>query len=176
MRAGMAGQGRLVRAGVLVALACAAASLTACAVAAATAGEVHRDFAKVLVATQELAGGAWEIRDDPVARSCVSSPGVNGFQVPALRIASGPDSVTPTEIASAVAEQWTTLGYEVTRLQTNGGPAAGPAGGLAGVSDDAPAIAEVQARGGDGEYLIFRASDQAMTIQGESACTAPAVG
>ena len=41
---------------------------------------------------------------------------------------------------------------------------------------DGPDVVEVQARGDEGEYLIFRASDQAMTIQGESACVASAEG
>ena len=76
MRAGMAGRGRLARAGMVVALACAAASLTGCAVAAATADEVHRDFTRVLVTTQELVGGDWEVRDDPASRACANSRGV----------------------------------------------------------------------------------------------------
>ena len=156
----MAGQGRLVRAGVLVALACAAASLTACAVAAATAGEVHRDFAGVLITTQELVGGDWEVRDDPVSRTSVSSRGGPGVQIPALRVAPGAPLVGPADAARAVAEQWTALGYEVTEAPPL----------------DAAHVVEVQASGDEGEYLIFRASDQAMTLQGESACAASAQG
>mgnify|MGYP003559191273 FL=1 len=160
MRAGMAGRGRLARAGMVVALACAAASLTGCAVAAATADEVHRDFTRVLVTTQELVGGDWEVRDDPDSRACANSHGVAGLQVPALRVAAGTSPTGPADAARAVAEQWSALGYEVTQTPTL----------------DGPDVVEVQARGDEGEYLIFRASDQAMTIQGESACVASAEG
>ncbi|MCA0217991.1 MAG: hypothetical protein LCH43_11640 [Actinobacteria bacterium] len=142
----------------VVALACAAASLTGCAVAAATADEAHRDFAGVLVTTQELVGRDWEVRDDPDSRACANSHGVAGLQAPALRVAAGASRAGSADAARAVAEQWTALGYEVTQTPT-----------LAG-----PDVVEVQARGDEGEYLIFRASDQAMTLQGESACVASA--
>lgn len=144
----------------VVALACAAASLTGCAVAAATADEVHRDFARVLVTTQELVGGDWDVRDDPDSRACANSHGVAGLQVPALRVAAGASPTGSADAARAVAELWTALGYEVTQTPT-----------LA--RED---VLEVQARGDDGEYLIFRASDQAMTLQGESACVASSEG
>lgn len=124
---------------------------------AATAGEVERDFAEVLGSTQELAGGAWENRDDPTARACSSPFGVAGQQVPALRIAATPAGTSPGGVAGSVGEHWVELGYTVTTV---------PPG--------EPAVSQVQARGSAGEYLIFRVSLEAMTLQGESACvTAP---
>lgn len=138
-------------------LACAAASLSGCALPAATAGEVERDFADVLASTQELAGGTWENRDDPTARACSSPFGVAGQQRPALRIAVTPAAASPDDVAQAISELWVELGYTVTTV---------PPG--------KPAVSQVQARGSEGEYLIFRVSLEAMTLQGESACvTAP---
>ena len=160
MRTGTVGRGRLARAGVVVALACAAASLTGCAVAPATAGEVHRDFARVLLTTQELVGGEWEVRDDPVARACANSRGVAGLQVPALRVSAGAPPTGTADAARAVAEQWTALGYTVTEAPPL----------------DGAGVVEVQARAYEGEYLIFRASVEAMTLQGESACAASTQG
>lgn len=134
----------------LVLSALALATLTGCSIGSATAGELSGNFASTLAETELLLDSRWEIRDDPVVRACTTSGGIAGTRSPALRIATG--TFDGPLITDSVAAAWTAWGYGVTVTE------------LATVS-------EVQARGLEGEYLIFRVSDAAATLQGESACT-----
>ena len=109
-------------------------------------GEPTADFFVVLAATQDLAGGAWSVQDDPTARSCVLPDGSEGETFSALRISSMPAAALNT-----VAAAWEDYGYSVDRASI------GPVSQLIGTND---------ASG----VLIFRVSERAMTLQGESDC------
>lgn len=140
---------------VVIALAYAAAMTGAVGPAKAdplTVDEVRQDFSETLAATQELVGGTWDARDDPFPRSCAEL-GASGQQIPALRI--GAPAADPAAAAEAVEAAWTGWGYTVSQT-------AGASMGLE--------VIELQAEGEAGGYLILRLSDQASTLQGESAC------
>ena len=96
---------------------------------------------------QQIAGGSWQSQDDPDSRGCTLPDGTSGRAYSVLRIASDPSA---TAIPLLTGE-WTGLGYEVERAEI------GP-------------VTQLIATSADGELLIFRASDRAMTLQGESEC------
>ena len=104
------------------------------------------DFFVVLDATQDLAGGSWSVQDDPTARGCVLPDGSEGETYSALRISSMPAAALNT-----VAAAWEDYGYTVDRASI------GPVSQLIGTNDTSG-------------VLIFRVSDRAMTLQGESDC------
>ncbi|MDP3209886.1 MAG: hypothetical protein Q8M65_12125 [Rhodoglobus sp.] len=139
-------------------------ALTGCSIAPATASELSNTatFAENLTATQALVGGDWQVRDDPTGRSCSTLTGELGESTPALRIrviapATPPTLEVPASAvsAAAVASAWTRWGYVVTEHANQ-----------LSVGE----VVEVQARLESGEYMVFRAGDKAMTLQGESGC------
>ncbi len=149
---------------VLVAALFVAPLLSGCSIDPATAHEITPTgtFSENLDATQVLVGDDWQVRDDSTARSCALPGGGTGTTTSALRISVlvAPDAQAKTApsaavATAAVASAWTQWGYTVTEnvSQTSIGE-----------------VAQVQATRADGEYLIFRASAAALTVQGESAC------
>ena len=131
--------------------------LSGCSIAPATADELppRLSFAENLDATQTLVGGEWQVRDDPSGRYCSLPSGGSGQSTPALRIgAVSAETPEPSVVAAAVASAWKRWGYAVTQSVR-----------ALSIGE----VAEVQASGASGEYLIFRASDNALTLQGESA-------
>ncbi len=104
------------------------------------------DFFAVIDATQDLAGGQWDVQDDPTSRGCVLPDGTEGETFSALRI-----SVMPAVVLNSVAAAWEDYGYSVDRESI------GP-------------VNQLVATNSTSEVLIFRVSDRAMTLQGESEC------
>ena len=95
--------------------------------------------------TQELIGGVWSNLDDPNSRGCILDADV-GRTFSALRTA------TPVaDPSAAVAAAWEEAGYTVDSTEI------GPVAQLVGTNAGAA-------------LLIFRLSDRAMTLQGESEC------
>ena len=95
--------------------------------------------------TQQLIGGVWSNQDDPNSRGCILGDDT-GRTFSALRIA------TPiADPSSAVAAAWEDAGYTVDSTEI------GPVSQLIGTNAGAA-------------LLIFRLSDRAMTLQGESEC------
>ena len=141
--------GRLLRraAPALVALV-GATALIGCAPAGPTPAQARVDFYRDLDHTQDLLGGTWENLDDPTPRGCLAGWWSEGVQYPALRIGSAPSSVD--RALSAVSEAWTQWGLRVE--QTPVGDAI-----------------ELQGRRSDA-LLVFRVTDQGMTLHGHSEC------
>jgi hypothetical protein len=126
--------------------------LAGCAVPAAwgmTAGDARTHLVRAVDETEALTGGSWQSSDDTVPRECVIPPWTAGERSSALRIGTPP--IDPQEAADTVDAAWRSWGYEVTRAAID-------------------SVAEVQGRFG-GELLIFRASEFAMSLQGESECS-----
>ncbi|WP_150306754.1 hypothetical protein [Planctomonas psychrotolerans] len=135
---------RLLPAALLITL----CSVTGCAGAGETSEESRTRFYTALDTTQEALGGRWDNRDDPTPRGCPLPLWVRGETYPALRVGPIPDDVTVTlDAAHAALEE---LGYEV-----DGGE----------VGD----VLELQGKRGS-EIVIFRITDDGMTLQGESSC------
>ncbi|PJJ71809.1 hypothetical protein CLV46_1362 [Diaminobutyricimonas aerilata] len=110
--------------------------------------EARDRFTTVLDDTQNEVGGEWENVDDPTARNCTIPLFVDGTRYPALRLADAPRDAS--EAAAAVTEYWQGLDYRVDSTA---------------VGD----VTELQGSG-RGEVLVFRVSDDGMTLQGESEC------
>jgi len=128
------------------------ASLAGCALHAPSAvedEEARERFVALLDVTQSAAGGTWSVRDDPTPRQCIIPLWVTGERFPALRLADAP--VSPARAADRVEEAWREHGLEVTVTE---------------VSD----VVELKGESAAGELLLFRASDSAMTLTGESEC------
>jgi hypothetical protein len=125
--------------------------LGGCAIAPAW-GMTVADARTHLDGTQEAAGGSWSNQDDPVLRGCDIPPWSTGERSSALRI--GTPAADPEQVVETVARTWLDWGYRVTRQEIG-------------------VVTEVQGRFGD-ELLVFRVSDAAMTLQGESECVATA--
>lgn len=106
------------------------------------------EFLAVIDDTQRLVGGVWENQDDPNSRGCVLADGSAGRTFSALRIAASPVNA----VQSSVAASWEDLGYSVETMTV------GP-------------VIQLIGTGELGEQLIFRLSDRAMTLQGESSCS-----
>ena len=133
-------------------LALATIGLSGCAVTSGSglsAQDAGEAFRQVLDDTQRAVGGQWEVHDDPTARGCIIPLWVEGERYPALRIGTPPTAANTA--LDLVEEFWTELGYAVASTQ---------------VGD----ATELQTTGDHGESLIFRVSDSAMTLQGESEC------
>ncbi|MER3387102.1 MAG: hypothetical protein RIC81_12415 [Microcella pacifica] len=111
--------------------------------------EARERFVALLDDTQAAAGGSWSVRDDPTPRECLIPLWVTGERFPALRLAEAP--VSPALAADRVEEAWRAHDLEVT---------------LTEVSD----VIELKGESAQGELLLFRASDSAMTLTGESEC------
>lgn len=111
--------------------------------------EARAELYDVLDETQELVGGSWDNQDDPTARGCVIPIWVDGEKYPALRIGSPPDD--PQVALAAILDAWDEWGFTVEKTI---------------VGD----VNELQAHNSYNELLIFRVSDDAMTLQGESEC------
>lgn len=125
--------------------------LAGCAVPAAwgmTADDARTHLVRAVDDTEDVVGGLWQDSDDPVPRGCIPSPWTTGERSSALRI--GTPSEDPRAAADLVDAEWRSWGYEVSRLALE-------------------SVVEVQGRFG-GELLIFRASEFAMSLQGESEC------
>lgn len=114
-----------------------------------SAVEARSDLYAALDDTQEVVGGQWENRDDPTARGCIIPLWVDGEQYPGLRIGTAPDDVDGT--LKTVIEAWDEWGYRVEQT-------------LVG------SVNELQGRNSLDQLLIFRVSDDAMTLQGQSEC------
>ena len=95
--------------------------------------------------TQELIGGVWSNLDDPDSRGCIIGDDA-GRTFSALRTAH-----PVADPSAAVAAAWEDAGYTVESTEI------GPVSQLIGTNAGAA-------------LLIFRLSDRAMTLQGESEC------
>lgn len=127
--------------------------LAGCATAPAwgvTTEDARAHLLRAVDETQEAAGGSWRSEDDPVPRGCDILPWSAGERSSALRI--GTPSSDPSATVELVASTWLDWGYSVTQHAIG-------------------TVTEVQGRFGD-ELLVFRTSDAAMTLQGESECVA----
>jgi hypothetical protein len=125
--------------------------LCGCAIpqaSAATPEQAVDDFYSVIDETQAAVGGAWENLDDPTARGCVQFWG-EGESFPALRLGDAPNN--RSSALDAVVDAWRALGYRTEKNMIG-------------------QVAEIQGRSASDELLIFRVSDTAMTLQGESEC------
>lgn len=130
---------------------CMVPAHTATSPDASTLAEARSDLYAALDDTQRLIGGQWSNQDDPDSRGCAigDSP---GRTYSALRIA---DPVA--DPLSAVTAAWEGDGYSVERLEI------GPVSQLTGTNAGAA-------------LLIFRLSDRAMSLQGESECRPASTG
>lgn len=142
---------RLVR----VALACAAlgsvsGSLAGCVQGSGLSSDDARmRFYSVLDATEIALGGSWENRDDPTSRGCVIPLWIDGDRFPGLRISEAPGD--PDTAAATVTEAWSEWDYEVDRSEIGG-------------------AIELRGQNAVDEQLVFRVTEDAMTLQGESEC------
>jgi hypothetical protein len=138
-----------------VTLAAAAAvvfCLSGCVVApgsGVTPDEARDRFIGVLDSTQEALGGSWENFDDPTARNCTIPLWVEGIRFPGLRLGAAPDS--PKTALETVEQHWDALDVASERTE---------------VGD----VTEVRGSSPTGDLFIFRANEDAMTLQGESEC------
>jgi hypothetical protein len=141
-------------------------ALSGCALSAGSglsADKARDAFTLILDETQTAVGGQWENRDDPTARGCTLPLWVEGERFPALRIspqleaADNADSSEDTahvdagDAVETVRAVWKDLGLTVKSATVG-------------------KATELQATGEHGESLIFRVSDNVMTLQGESEC------
>jgi len=110
--------------------------------------EARDRFLAVIDETQRLVGGVWQVDDDPTPRGCSIPIAVSGERYPALRVSENPRG---TGHADRVEQAWEDNGLEVERSL---------------VGD----VVEIKAESDAGEVYLFRVSDQAMTLQGESEC------
>lgn len=136
----------LAAAGVLV------VSLSGCAIkpaSAVTDDEARDRFFSALDETQTLVGGQWQVLDDPTPRECVIPLWVGGERYPALRVGDAPLSVVLA--ANRVETAWNEQGMRVTRT-------------------DVGNVVEVKGESANGELMVFRVSDSASTLLGESEC------
>lgn len=127
-------------------------SLSGCALQSpseASDAEARDRFIAVLDEAQRTVGGAWDVQDDPTSRDCVVPVWVAGHRYPALRVGDAPRSVDRS--ADAVERLWRDEGMTVER---------------AVVGD----VIEVKATSEFGELYVFRVSESASTLQGESEC------
>lgn len=111
--------------------------------------EARSQLYAVLDETEQTVGGDWENQDDPTARGCVIPLWVEGELYPALRIGPPPRDVAVT--LDTVARAWVEWGYSVRQAK---------------VGD----VVELLGRSSVQELIVFRVSDEAMVLQGESEC------
>lgn len=113
-----------------------------------TDAEARDRFLAVIDETQQLVGGVWQVDDDPTPRGCTVPVWVAGERYPALRVSEDPRGDGHAE---RVQQAWEDHGLEVDRAL---------------VGD----VVELKAESEFGEVYLFRVSEQAMTLQGESEC------
>lgn len=106
-------------------------------------------FISVLDEVQRTVGGSWDVQDDPTSRECVIPLWIPGHRYPALRVGDAPRSIDRS--ADAVEQLWREEGMTVERA-------------LVGE------VIEVKATSEFGELYVFRVSESASTLQGESEC------
>lgn len=138
--------------GACAAIALSVAALSGCVVvpgSGLSADEARSELYTSLDDTEDLLGGTWDNRDDPTARGCLIPLWVEGEHFPGLRLGSAPPDVD--DAVDAVASAWAEWGYRVEQT-------------LVGE------VVELQGRDSLGELLIFRVTEDAMTLQGESEC------
>ncbi|MDQ4137725.1 MAG: hypothetical protein M3116_02605 [Actinomycetota bacterium] len=126
--------------------------LSGCVVApgsGATPEEARDRFVGILDSTQDALGGPWQNRDDPTPRNCTIPLWVEGIRYPGLRLGDPPKSTS--EALATVEDHWTTL--EVTSERAEVGD-----------------VTELRGTNPSGDLFIFRANEEAMTLQGESEC------
>ena len=114
-----------------------------------SAGEARGALYETLDATESAVGGVWENHDDPTARGCLIPIAVDGEQYPGLRIGPAPRSTASA--IDAVVKTWTRWGYTVETTIVG-------------------EITQLQGRSAVDGLLVFRVSEAAMTLQGESEC------
>lgn len=127
-------------------------SLAGCAIqpaSAVTDDEARDRFVNALNDTQTLVGGEWQVLDDPTPRECVIPLWVAGERYPALRVGDAPLSVVLA--ADRVETAWNDQGMRVTRT-------------------DVGTVIEVKGESANGELMVFRVSESASTLLGESEC------
>jgi hypothetical protein len=127
-------------------------ALGGCAVTAGSglsSDEARGELYEVLDQTEETVGGVWENQDDPTARGCVIPLWTEGEMFPGLRIGPAPRDMTDT--LETVERAWSEWGYRVEHTR---------------IGD----VVELQGRNSLEELLVFRVSQDAMTLQGESEC------
>ena len=126
--------------------------LSGCVVAqgsGVTPDEARDRFIGVLDSTQDALGGPWQNLDDPTARNCTIPLWVEGIRYPGLRLGEAPESIAAA--LDTVEQHWETL--EVTSERTEVGD-----------------VTELRGNSRSGDLFIFRVSDDAMTLMGESEC------
>lgn len=112
---------------------------------ASTSAEARADLYATLDDTQNLIGGDWTNQDDPNSLACEFG-GTAGRTYSALRVAA-----PVADPSAAVEAAWVSAGYTVESTEI------GPVSQLVGEASGHA-------------LLIFRLSDRAMTLQGESEC------
>ena len=134
-------------------LVAAALLLSGCALSPTTdvTDQHARDrFITLVDAAQDAAGGRWQVKDDPSPRECTIPLWVTGARIPALRTGPAPgDGIE--EAAGRMQRHFTDSGMRTT---------------VSEIGD----VVEVRAETPTGELLLFRVSETAMTITGESEC------
>ena len=136
----------------LTAAAVAVLCLSGCMVAqgsGATPDEARERFIGVLDSTQDALGGPWEDHDDPTPRNCTIPLWVDGIRYPGLRLGKGTES--PEAALDTVELHWETLDVAAERTEVGN-------------------VTELRGSNPSGDLFIFRANDDAMTLQGESEC------
>ena len=136
----------------LTAAAVAVLCLSGCAVAqgsGATPDQARERFIGVLDSTQDALGGPWENRDDPTPRNCTIPLWVEGVRYPGLRLGEAPES--PEAALDTVERHWEMLDVAAERAEVGN-------------------VTELRGSNPSGDLFIFRANDDAMTLQGESEC------
>jgi hypothetical protein len=114
-----------------------------------TAEQARDSLYAVLDTTQRMLGGEFDNQDDPTARGCALALWQEGDHFPALRLGTAPAGAD--DAVATVSDYWEGLGYELSTSTVG-------------------EVLEVQGEGDQGEILILRVSDDAITLQGESAC------
>lgn len=151
------GEGIVLRRFAVTSGACAAAvlvltALSGCVVvpgSGLSADEARLELYSALDETQLVLGGEWDNRDDPTPRGCLIPLWVEGQHYPGLRLGEAPHD--RSSAIDSVRSRWTEWGYRVTET-------------LIGE------VVELQAHDEVGELLVFRITEEAMTLQGESEC------
>lgn len=135
----------------------AAVGLSGCALGAGngpTSEQARERFHEALDDTQDALGGSWKNQDDPTSRGCSVALWVEGISYPGLRIGPMPGDV-PGDVSKAIDTARDTLGDLGFKIDA---------------SEDVGEVLELRATRDGGEFVLFRITDEGMTLQGESAC------
>lgn len=112
--------------------------------------EARDRFIALVDAAEDAAGGTWEVQDDPSPRECTIPLWVAGTRIPALRTGPAPHSDV-ADVTARMEAHFEESGLTVT---------------VSDVGD----VVEVRGESRAGELLLFRVSETAMTLSGESEC------